>query len=112
MWFYGEKALGNFMGQYATYALMSAARGEDRRWHSDLQSNRASRFTPILLFWLKLPEGKWRESIIKILGKYGDKRAAKELEWFATNSWDRNIRQCAYQAFGQIQCRRFEKILP
>jgi len=110
MLFYVLNALSNFMGNYAAFGLIKASRENTKIWKSSSSLIKVNLLSPTLLFLLKL--GYFKENIIKALGDYGDEGALKDLEWLAMNSRNRFIRQYAYQSFGKIQCRKFEKYIP
>jgi HEAT repeat protein len=112
MEFYVSNALSNLMGHYAVFALIKASCENERIWKSGLSRTGSSLLTPTLRFLLKFSSGSFRETIINVLGNYGNESALKDLEWFASYPRNMIIRKYAHQAFGKIQCRKFEKYLP
>jgi HEAT repeat protein len=110
--FYVSNALSNLMGHYAVSALIKASCENERIWESGLDRTGSYLLTPALRFLLKFSSGSFRETIIKALGDYGNESALKDLEWFSSYPRNMIIRKHAHQAFGKIQCRKFEKYLP
>jgi HEAT repeat protein len=110
-----NQALYNFVDNYAHFSLLKAVCEGKKTWKSNSNTFLSNLLTSCLLFLIQLPVTflgtNIKAILLKAIGDFGNEKAFIVLKNFSLSK-NKMIRLNAYQAYGKIECRKYEKYLP